>query len=40
MFSFTGAILGFVLFNMPKNALFGIMGGTAGKVVYTFFNNK
>jgi hypothetical protein len=40
MFSFTGAILGFVLFNMPKNVLFGIMGGTAGKVVYTFFNNK
>jgi hypothetical protein len=40
MFSFTGAILGFVFFNMPKNPFFGLMGGTAGKVIYTFFNNK
>jgi hypothetical protein len=29
-----------VFFNMPKNPFFGLMGGTAGKVIYTFFNNK
>jgi NADH-ubiquinone oxidoreductase chain 5 len=40
MFSFTGAILGFILFNLPKNTFFGWMGGTLGKVIYTFFNNK